>query len=120
MATQNEDLKARMMAEAERAIDQMLAAAGDPRELMLSDIERVVRTAGQRMMKQFTGGLAEVAGEQKGCEVCPGCGGKLTHKGFKERNILTETGQVRVKRPYYYCPGCRKGVIPPGPALEPE
>jgi len=120
VGTQNEELKARLMADAEQVIDRLLAGVGDPRELMLDDVERLVRSAGQRVMEQFTGDLAEAATEQKGGEVCPGCGGKLTYKGLKERTLVTETGQVRVRRPYYYCPGCRKGVFPPGPALGSE
>jgi hypothetical protein len=52
-------LKAKMMAAAETVIDNLLAGVGTKDELMLSDIEGFVRTAGQRVMRDFTQELAE-------------------------------------------------------------
>jgi uncharacterized protein with PIN domain len=86
----------------------------------LSDIEQLVRSAGQRVMEQLTRDLAEAGARQERDGACPACGGKLTYKGQKERTLVTETGQVCVRRAYYYCPSCRKGVFPPGPALGSE
>ena len=115
-----QDLKARMMAEAEEAIDNLLAGAGEKERLMLSDIEQLVRTAGQRMMEQLTQDLVEAEAEVEGVCTCPECGQKMRYKGEKTRHLATETGEVNLKRAYYYCPRCRKGVFPPRPALETE
>jgi hypothetical protein len=45
-----EDLKAEMMAQAEEAIDNLLAGVSEKENLKLSDIEQLVRMAGQRVV----------------------------------------------------------------------
>lgn len=120
MTTDNEALKARMMAEAEEAIDKLLAGRGKKRELNLSDIERLVREAGQRVMERFTAELVEEEGQDEERGVCPECGGRVRYKGHKVRELVTETGEVRLERAYYYCPTCRKGFFPPRPPLGTE
>jgi uncharacterized protein with PIN domain len=97
-----------------------LAGADEPQKLTLTDIERLVRGAGQAVMERFTCDLAEEAAKAEGDKACPACGGKVQYKGQKERPLVTETGEVRVKRAYYYCPSCRKGFFPPGSPLGAE
>lgn len=120
MTADTEGLKARMMAEAEEAIDKLLAGRREKQELQLRDIERLVREAGQSVMEGFTAEL--VKGEEQAEEegVCPECGGKARYKGRKVRDVVMETGEIRLERAYYYCPTCRKGFFPPRPPLAPE
>lgn len=120
MTPDKQALKARLMTEAEAAIDNLLAGASEKEELQLSDIERLARTAGQRMMERFTMSLVE--GEARGevSSTCPECGQKMRYKGCKERTLVTETGEVRIERAYYYCPSCRKGFFPPRPTMGTE
>jgi len=120
MTTDSEGLKARMMAEAEEAIDKLLAGRKEKQELQLRDIERLVREAGQSVMECFTAELAGGEEQAEGRGVCPECGGKARYKGRKVRDLVTETGEVRLERAYYYCPTCRKGFFPPRPPLAPE
>jgi uncharacterized protein with PIN domain len=103
-------------------IDNLLAGVGTKDELMLSDIEGFVRTAGQRVMRDFTQELvdAEVQGEEGQRYVCPRCGEQARGKGQKERRLETETGEVQLKRSYCYCPQCREGFFPPRPAVGAE
>jgi ribosomal protein S27AE len=115
-----QDLKARMMAEAEEVIDNLLAGAGEKEQLMLNDIERLVRMAGQRMMRRLTQDLVEAEAEVEETGTCPECGQKMRYKGEKARHLATETGEVSLKRAHYYCPRCRKGVFPPRSTLETE
>jgi hypothetical protein len=115
-----QDLKARMMAEAEEVIDSLLAGASEKENLMLGDIERLVRTAGQRVMERFTQDLVEAEAEEETSNICPECGQTMRHKGQKARDLATETGEVRLKRAHYYCPKCRKGFFPPGSTLGAE
>ncbi|MGB9578416.1 MAG: hypothetical protein ACPL3S_04025 [Halothiobacillaceae bacterium] len=117
MGSQGEELRARMMAEAGRAIDRLLEEVGDPERMTLTDIERGVRQAGQRVMEMFTQELAEAGAAVRGDEACPVCGAKAHYKGQKQRRLVTETGEVCVRRDYYYCPQCREGFFPPGSAL---
>jgi len=117
MCPNKEELKARLMAEAETAIDKLLAGRSEKEELQLSDIERLARTAGQRLMERFTVGLVEA--EAQGAENgdCPECGRRMRYKGRKGRDLVAETGEVRFEREYYYCPTCRKGFFPPRPTM---
>jgi predicted RNA-binding Zn-ribbon protein involved in translation (DUF1610 family) len=120
MARNARDLKAQMMAEAEEAINDLLAGASEKENLMLSDIERLVRTAGKRVMERFTQDLVEAEAEEEGSRICPECGQKMRYKGQKARDLATETGEVRLERAHYYCPKCRKGVFPPRSTLGTE
>ena len=74
MPSDAQDLKAQMMAEAEEVIDNLLAGAGEKESLMLSDIERLVWTAGQRMMERLTQDLVEAEAEVEEIGTCPECG----------------------------------------------
>ena len=120
MSPNAQDLKAQMMAEAEEAIDNLLAGVDEREGLMLSDIEQLVRTAGQRVMERFTQDLVAAEAKVEGINICPECGRKMRYKGQKARHLATETGEVSLKRAYYYCPRCRRGFFPPGPTLETE
>ena len=117
MPQSDEELKARMMAEAEAAIEALLRERGKKSELDLSDIEHLAREAGQRVMQGLTANLADAEAEAEIKVVCPECGQALENKGKRERNLVTDTGEVRIKRGYYYCPTCRKGVFPPRSSL---
>jgi hypothetical protein len=117
MSVDDKDLKARMMAEAEKAVERLLADRSEKEELTLSDIERLVRAAGQGVMERFTDELVGEEAHKPQSRACPECGQKMRYKGEKARNLVTETGEVRVKRAYYYCPTCRKGFFPPGPTM---
>lgn len=118
MAQVSKDLKARMMAEAEEAIDKMLTEKSDRGKLQLGDIERMVREAGQQVMERFTQEMVTEEAQGKESRICPACGKKMRYKGRKARDLVTETGEVRMERAYYYCPRCQKGIFPPRPTLE--
>jgi tRNA(Ile2) C34 agmatinyltransferase TiaS len=108
------------MAEAEEAIDKLLAGRGEKESLMLGDIEGLVRTAGQRLMERLTQRLVEAEAEEKGACLCPECGQKMKYKGQKGRHVATETGEVWLERGYYHCPICRQGLFPPGSTVGTE
>jgi uncharacterized protein with PIN domain len=116
------ELRDRLEREAQAVISAMLATTrGKGRDLMLSDIERAVRAAGQQLMERFTEEIAQAAeAEREGQVLCTQCGTRLRHKGRKRRHVLTETGEMSLERNYYYCAACRRGVFPPGSALGAE
>ena len=117
MAHRDEKLKDQMMVQAEAAIEALLVERAKRGELDLSDIEQLVREAGQRVMQGLTGDLAEAEAATKEKAQCPECGQELHYKGKRARDLVTETGEVRLERGYYYCPSCRKGIFPPRPAV---
>ena len=108
-------LKARLLAEAEAAIEQMLAQAVAPGQASLADIERSARTTGQRLEQAIAAALAGVEAEAlPAWPTCPHCQQKLKNKGQRTRRVVTESGEVEVERTYYYCSSCRQGLFPPG------
>ena len=109
------ELKARLMAEAEAAIDQLLAARKAPAEASLADIEQVVLAAGQQIEQALTAELVtESAVEPAPWPSCPQCGRKMKNKGQRRRRVVTETGEIELERTYYHCAACGQGIFPPG------
>jgi hypothetical protein len=116
MPLTEEELKTRLMAEAETVINGLVADAKQKGRLTITEIERMVGMMGQRLMTQATTTLIEAEGKGEDPGECQECGQKLRYKGLKGRNLITETGEVRYERGYYYCPGCGSGFFPPGPS----
>jgi NADH pyrophosphatase NudC (nudix superfamily) len=110
-----------MKAKMEAILDELLAEKENPETITLSEIEQLVRAAGERVKAELTAGLVKQASEEDragAAPVCAGCGQRMHYKGQKGKYIETETGPVEVKRAYYYCPTCREGIFPPGPTVE--
>ena len=116
MPTTREALKAQLLAQAEVAIDELLAKKTAPATASLADIEQVVRQAGETIQEAMTTALLQASGEELAAQwpTCPTCGQRLLAKGKRPRRVVTETGEVVVMRDYYYCRHCRKGIFPPG------
>jgi hypothetical protein len=120
MTVEDKEVRARLMAEAEKAIEKLLAGRSEKEDLTLSDIERLVRAAGESVMERFTVELVEVEAQKPQSRICPECGRKMRYKGEKKRDLVTETGEVRLERAYYYCRRCREGFFPPRPTVGSE
>lgn len=114
MPTSREELKARLKAEAEAAIERMFEEWEAGQRLTLTEIERMALKAGRAVEEEASQGLAEHEGTEMKLSQCPDCGGKLQDKGLKTKYVLSEAGELQLKRRYYYCPHCRKGIFPPG------
>jgi uncharacterized protein with PIN domain len=116
MLEEKEKLKARLMVEAEEAISRMVAEAADKGRLTITDIERLARKTGEQVMEKVTQALVDEESQEQENNLCPQCGEKMHRKGLKGRDLITETGEIRVERGYYYCKSCRTGIFPPGSA----
>lgn len=117
MTHRNDELKAQMMAQAQAAIEALLAERDKKGELDLSDVEQLVREAGQRVMQELTADLANAEAAAEKEVLCPICGQKPDDKGKKGRDLVTDTADIRLERGHYYCPTCRKGFFPPRPTV---
>jgi hypothetical protein len=115
MPARHAELKARLKAEADAAIEELLAKRKAPAEASLADIEQVVRAASLKFEEALTNELlAESAAELPAWPTCPQCGQKMKNKGKRRRRVVTETGEVELERHYYYCAACGRGLFPPG------
>ena len=92
-------LKDEMMEEVEEIIEKMVAEKGSDEEITLSDIERAVWEAGQKIQARLTAYLVkENEGNVKKPGECTKCGGKLRNKGKRSKEMVTKTGEVRLNR----------------------
>lgn len=109
-------LKARLLAHAEQAIEDLLAAKPAPESATLAEIEQVVLKAEQTIAQALTAELLAESGEapSRPWPTCPQCGRRLTAKGKRKRRVATVTGEAEVQRDYYHCRHCRQGIFPPG------
>ena len=73
--------------------------------------EEVRTVAGQCVVETAllsVSGKATYAGTQRSCE----CGAKARFVGYRARWVKTTCGEARIKRAYYHCKQCKRGVVP--------
>lgn len=111
-----DELKARLMAEAETAIDKILANKPASEDITLSEIEQLALRGGKDFREAVLESLVEEGQDVPPSEAvnCPQCGTTMHYKGKRSKTLVTEAGEVSVERDYYYCAGCKHGVFPPG------
>jgi hypothetical protein len=116
MVLTDQELEERMMAEAQAAIRELLAQKKPADEITLTEIEVLVRQAGQRMMGQMTALLVADSSDRQQVPgpVCPGCGQEMAYKGHKGKHLTADTGEAELSRAHYYCATCEAGFFPPG------
>ena len=112
MSTNRDDLKAKLLAQAEAVIDKLLADERLNEQMTLSDIEAVVGISEADFRQRA---LEEIIGmQQDSPKTCPLCGSPLRNKGKRQKRVVTLRGETDVERNYYHCETCRKGYFPPG------
>lgn len=112
MPTNRDDLKAKLLAQAEAAIDKMLSDERLSDQMTMSEIEAVVG-ASEADFRQRT--LEEIiATQQENAKTCPLCGSQLRNKGKRKKRVVTLRGESEIERTYYHCETCQKGYFPPG------
>jgi uncharacterized protein with PIN domain len=116
MGNPEDKLRAQMKAEMEAVIEQMLARKKPAEDITLTEIEGLVMEARQEIEKRLTQILVEASTEQQAVPgpTCPECGKEMHYKGLREKRVITQTGEVTINRPYYYCQACNRGIFPPG------
>ena len=116
MSLTEERLAKLMTDEADVMIKKLLAHEKRAGEMTLEEIEEAVLGAGRRFQIVLTEALMEAAEVEtdKVQPLCPECGGKMRHKGYRDKPLVTQTGEVILRRAYFRCQRCGRGVFPPG------
>lgn len=111
MPTNRDDLKVKLLAQAEAAIDKMLSDERLSDHMTLSEIEAVVGVSEtdfrQRVLEEI------IATQQETAKTCPMCGSTLRNKGKRKKRMVTLRGESEIERTYYHCETCQKGYFPP-------
>jgi len=107
-----EELKARLLAEAEAIIDEIVGQNQVEQARTLDEIEQAALKAGQQVKASVLAGLVANMPRIPVGDTCPQCGGKLKDKGQRTKWVLTQAGEVQVERNYYYCERCKTGFFP--------
>lgn len=111
MSSAKDELKARLLAEAEASIERMCADDRMGKEMTITEIEDVIGDLEKDFRERV---LSEMMGEQETQTLsCPECGGKLRNKGQRIKQVVTLRGETSVKRNYYQCEACGQGIFPP-------
>jgi len=102
------------MKEVEEVIDRMLANKPAAEEISLRYAEKTAVATGEKLkeviIEQLLGSHREPVTEAR----CPSCGKRLGMKDYRSRQVVTEAGETRITRAYYYCADCQQGIFPPG------
>lgn len=115
MPPTDEEIKARLMAETEEAIDRMLVKRKTQERTSLTEIERLALDLRQEVGEKATQVLVNAAeGPSVSGPKCPTCGEEMHSKGRKRRRVVTRSGEIDLGRTYYYCERCKQGFFPPG------
>ena len=107
-----DELKAKLLAEAEASIEKMLSDERMSKKMTITEIEDVIGDL-ERDFRQRV--LSEVVGEQEAkLRKCPDCGGKLRNKGKHTKRMVSLRGETDIERSYYQCEACGEQIFPPG------
>lgn len=116
MADENEDLKKKLKEHYDELIERVMGKQKGLDEISLEEIEEAALEIGRVVQSAVTRELVEQSEAQERGKrpKCPTCGGRMRNKGYREKDLVTRSGEVRVKRKYWYCQRCESGIFPPG------
>ena len=118
----SEQRKAKLMAAAEAAINELLLWEESVHKPNMTAIENEVLAIRQRLGIVMAQSVVDEQAARSSVEsaaqapCCPTCGASLVNKGRRKKGTVTRVGELESDRPYAYCPHCKRGVFPPGPA----
>ena len=108
------DIKANLLAQYATILNAVFSQVEGQHSLSLMEIEEVALQARAAVGQQVTAALlARPSGQRLPGPLCAQCGQEMRYKGEKQRYVRTRSGDVNVKRAYYYCSRCRDGLFPP-------
>jgi hypothetical protein len=77
-----------------------------------------IAAAVKRARRPVLGALVEELAVQGqvgwAAEPCPQCGGAVSYKGLRKKQVVHEEGEAEIERPYYHCQHCGRGFSPLG------
>ena len=95
-------------------LDQLEERVKAPKPTM-EELTQAVLALRQELTQAVTAGLVEQVHQavvEQRTALCSQCGQVLSARGPQERTVETLVGAVRLRRPYFYCERCQRGITP--------
>ncbi|MBX3082595.1 MAG: hypothetical protein KF716_13240 [Anaerolineae bacterium] len=110
------EMKAKLLAEAEAAIDKLLAKRSPANQITMREISQLAIESGQQVQAAVLHSLTQASQRAEPAPAqleCQQCGRKMSYKGKRKRQVVADGGETAVERDYYYCSKCKVGIFPP-------
>ena len=116
MSPTRAEIRAKLLAEAEQAIDELLDWTDQTPRPNLTQIENAVLKLRKQMGEQAAQAVIEAQDAQRPVPGprCPTCQPEMHYKDTKVQAVESRVGHLTIARGYYYCETCRQSLFPPG------
>ncbi len=116
MSPTRAEIRAKLLADAEQAIDELLDWTDQTPRPNLTQIEQAVLKMRRQLSEQAAQAVLEAQEAQHPVPgpLCPMCQHEMHYKDTKAQTVESRVGRLRMVRGYYYCETCRQSVFPPG------
>ena len=110
------ELRTKLLAEAERSIDELLDWTDQTPRPNLTQIENAVLRLRKQMGEQAAQAVIAAQAAQRPVPGprCPTCQREMHYKDTKAQTVESRVGHLRIARGYYYCATCQQSIFPPG------
>ena len=109
------EIRAKLVAEAEQAIDELLDWTDHTPRPNLTQIEKAVLKMRRHVSEQAAQAVIEAQATQRPVPgpLCPTCQREMHYKDTKAQTVESRVGHLRIARGYYYCETCHQSLFPP-------
>jgi uncharacterized protein with PIN domain len=110
------EIRAKLLAEAEQAIDELLDWTDQTPRPNLTQIENAVLTIRRQLSERAAQAVIGAQDAQRPVPglLCPTCQREMHYKDTKAQTVESRVGRLQIARGYYYCGTCRQSLFPPG------
>ena len=116
MSATRAEIRVKLLAEAEQAIDDLLDWTDQTPRPNLTQIENAVLKLRKQLSEQAAQAVLEAQEAQRPVPgpLCRTCQREMHYKDTKAQTVESRVGHLRIARGYYYCEQCQQSLFPPG------
>jgi uncharacterized protein with PIN domain len=116
MSPTRAEIRAKLLAEAEQAIDDLLDWTDQTPRPNLTQIKNAVLKMRKQLSEQTAQAVVESQEAQRPVPGprCPTCQREMHYKDTKAQTVESRVGRLSLVRGYYYCEHCQQSLFPPG------
>jgi hypothetical protein len=110
------EIRAKLLAEAEQVIDELLDWTDQTPRPNLTQIETAVLKMRKRLGEQAALAVIEAQHTHRPVPgpLCPTCQREMHYKDTKAQTVESRVGHLTIARGYYYCETCHQRLFSPG------